>query len=149
MEKTNAISIANFIKHTILQLGFDNENLQFQCYDGCATILGKKKEVATQIKNGIQPLAISTHCHAHSLNWACGSWISNTAFVSKSLDTSYEITELVKFYPKLDSHFQKIDEEEYYKIEENCSSKFTTSTVRADPLTSIYKNYLELEELWR
>ena len=68
MEKTNAISIANFIKHIILQLGFDNEKLQFQCYDGCATIMGKKKEVATQIKNGIQPLAISTHCHAHSLN---------------------------------------------------------------------------------
>ena len=53
MEKTNAISIANFIKDIILQLGFDSEKLQFQCYDGCATMMRKKKEVAAQIKNDI------------------------------------------------------------------------------------------------
>ena len=52
--------------------GFDSEKLWDQCYDGCATTMRKKKGVATQIKNDIQPLAISTHCHAQSLNLACG-----------------------------------------------------------------------------
>ena len=74
----------------------------------------------------------------------------------ESLDTSNEITKLVKFSPKRDSHLRKINEEEYYENEENSSSKFTTLrlfsrtrwTIRASSLTSIYEDYQELEELW-
>ena len=80
VEKTDAISIATFIKDIILRLGFDNEKLRGQCYDGCATIMEKKKY--------IQHLALSTHCDAHSLNSAYGDWIRNASVVSKSLDTS-------------------------------------------------------------
>ena len=47
MEKTDAISIANFIKGTILRLGFDSEKLRGKCYDDCATEMGKKKGIAT------------------------------------------------------------------------------------------------------
>ena len=83
-------------------------------------------------------------------------WIGNAAVASKSVDTSYKITKLVKFSPKCDSHLQKIHEEEYYENKENCSSKFTTLrlfsgtrwTVRASSLASIYENYQELKELW-
>ena len=143
-EKSDAISIANFIKDTILRLGFHSENFLGQCYDGCATMMGKKKGVATQIKSDIQPLALSTHCHTQSLNLACSDWIRNAEDVSKSLDT----TILVKFFSKCDSHLRKIHEEEYCENEENCSSKFTTLklfsgtswTVRACFLRSIYKN---------
>ena len=75
----------------------------------------------------------------------------------ESLDTSNEITKLVKFSPKRDSHLRKIHEGEYYENKENSSSKFTTLrlfsrtrwTVRASSLTSICKGYQELEELWR
>ena len=35
MEKTDAISIAIFIKGIILRMSFDSEKLQGQCYDGC------------------------------------------------------------------------------------------------------------------
>ena len=112
MEKTDAIIIANFIKDVTLRLGFDSEKFCGQYYDGCATMMGKKK-VATQIKNGIQSLALSTHCHPHSLNLACGDWIRKATFVSKSLDTLYKITRLVKFSHKRDSHLRKIHEEEY------------------------------------
>ena len=54
-------------------MSFDSEELRGQCYDGCATMMGKKKirkSKMTLIKK--QPLALSTHCHAHSLNLACG-----------------------------------------------------------------------------
>ena len=157
MEKTDAISRANFIQDIILRLGFDSEQFRSECYDGCATMMGKKKGVATQIKSDIKPLALSTHCHTHSLNVACGDWIRNAAAISKPLEISYEITKLVKFSTKRDSHLRKIHEEEYYENEENCSSKFTTLrlfggtrwTVRAGSWTSIYGNYQELEELWR
>ena len=154
VEKTDAISIATFIKDIIFRLGFDSEKLRGRCYDGCATMMEKKKGVATQIKNYIQHLVLSTHCQAHSLNSACGDWIRNAAVVSKSLGTSYEITKLVHFSPKRKSNLRKNYEEEYYENEQNCSSKFTTLrlfsgtrwTVRAGSLTSIYENYLE--ELW-
>ena len=72
MEKTDAVSIENFIKDIILRLGFDSKKLRGQGYDGCATMMGKKKGVATQIENDIQSLALSIHCHAQSLNVACG-----------------------------------------------------------------------------
>ena len=68
-------------------MDFDREKLRGQRYDGCATMTGKKKGVATQIKNDAQTLALSTHCHTHLLNLACRDWIRNAAVVSKSLNT--------------------------------------------------------------
>ena len=50
MEKRDAISIANFIKDINLRLGFDSEKVRGQCYDGCATVMGRKKGVATHKK---------------------------------------------------------------------------------------------------
>ena len=83
-------------------------------------MLGKKKGFPTQIKNDIQPLVLSTHFHGHLhlLNLACGDWIRNVAAASKPLDTSYEVTKLVKFSRKCDSHLRKIHEEEYYENEQ-------------------------------
>ena len=85
-------------------------------------MMRKKKGVAIKVKNNIQPLALSTHCPAHSLSLACSDWIRNATAVSKSLDTSYEITNLVTFSPKYDSHLRRNQEEEYYERRENCSS---------------------------
>ena len=66
-----------------------------------------KKGVVTLIKGDIQTFALSPHCYAHSLNLACRDWIKNSTVVSISLDTSYEITKLVKFSPKRDHTFVK------------------------------------------
>ena len=98
----------------------------------------------------------ATHCYVHSLNLACWDWIKNSTVVSNSLNTSYEITNLVKFSPKRDSHLRKIHEEEHYENEEKLSGLMKTLrlfsqtrwTVRASSLTSICENYKELEELW-
>ena len=100
-----------------------------------------KKEVATQIKNDIQPLAFSVYYHA------CGDWIRKAAVISKSLDTSYEITKLVKFSPKRNSHLRKIHKEKCYENEENL--QHYDCSVGAGSLKSIYENYQELDELWR
>ena len=99
---------------------------------------------------------MSTHYYGHALTLALGDWIRNTTVVLKSLEISYEITKLVKFSPKRDSHLRKIVEEEYYQNEDNCTSKFsmlrllseTHWTIRASSWTSIYENYEELDELW-
>ena len=119
MKKTDADSIVHIIKDSLLRFGFDKEKLCGQCYNGSSTMMGKKTGVSKQIKDDVHPLALSTHCYAHSLNLACGDWMKNSSVVSKSLATSYEITKLVKFSPKRDSHLRKIHEEEYYDDDEH------------------------------
>ena len=155
MEKTDADSIVRIIKDSLLRFGFDKEKLRGQCYDGCSTMIGKKTGASKQIKDDVQSFALSTHCYAHSLNLACGDWMKNSSVVSKSLATSYEITKLVRFSPKRDSHLRKIHEEEYYDDDEHNDMLKTVRlfsetrwTVRAGSLSSIYENYKELEQLW-
>ena len=156
MEKTDATTMVNVIKDIFLRLGLDKAKLRGQCYDGCSTMEGKKKGVATLIKRDVQALALSTHCYTYSLDLAYGHWIKNFTAISNSLYTSYEITKLVKFSPKRNSHLRKIHEEEYYENEEKLNGKMQTMrlfshtrwTVRASSLTSICENYKELEELW-
>ena len=89
-------------------------------------------------------------------NLACGDWIKNSTIISNSLDMSYEITKLVKFSPKCDSHLCKIHEEKYYENEEMLGGKMQILrlfsqprwTVRTSLLSSICENYKELEVLW-
>ena len=148
MQKTGTISKANFIKDIILRLAFDSKKLQGQYYDSCVTMMGKKRGVTTQIKNNIQLVALFIHCYAHLLNLTCVDWIRNVAVVSKSLDTSYKITKLLRFSPQRDLRLRKIHEEEYCKIEKKCSRKFTTLilfsgtrwTVRAAKYTKTTRN---------
>ena len=118
---TDAETMANVIKDIILRLGLDKAKLRDQYYDGCSTMIGKKKGVATLIKRDVYTIALSTRCYAHSVNLACGDWIKNSTVVSNSLNTSYEITKLVKFSPKRDSRLRKIHEEEHYENKEKLS----------------------------
>ena len=97
-KKTDADSIVGIIKDSLLRFGFDKKKLRGQCYDGCSTMMGKKTGVSKQIKDDVQPLALSTNCYAHSLNLACGDWMKSSSVVSKSLATSYEITKLLNFH---------------------------------------------------
>ena len=92
MEKTDATMMVNVIKDIILRFGLDRAKLRGQYFDGCNTMMEKKKGLVTLIKQNVQVLALTTHCYAHSLNLACRDWIKNSTVVSNSLDTSYEIT---------------------------------------------------------
>ena len=59
-EKTDATTMVNVIKDIFLRLVLDKTKLRGQCYDGCSTMMGKKKGVATLIKRDVQTLALST-----------------------------------------------------------------------------------------
>ena len=66
MEKTDATTMVSVIKDIILKLGWDKAKLCGQCYNGCRTMMGNKKEVATLIIRDVQALALSTHCYPFS-----------------------------------------------------------------------------------
>ena len=53
-------------------------------------MMGKKNGAATHIKNDIQSIVLSTHCHIQSLNLAFIDWIRNTAVVSKNKNQEME-----------------------------------------------------------
>ena len=81
--------------------------------------------------------------------------MKKSSVVSKSLATSYEITKLVKFSPKWDSHLRKIHEEEYYdddKVDGMLKSvrlfSETGWKVCGGLLRSIYDNCKDLDQLW-
>ena len=68
-------------------------------------MMDKKSGVATTIKNELNRNALSMHCHAHALNLTCGDSIKNCKLMQNALETSPEISKLVKKSVVSSSHF--------------------------------------------
>ena len=133
----------------------EEKNYEVGATMAVATLWEKTTELQVKLKRR-SVLALSAHCYGHSLNPVCDNSIRNSTVVSKSLDTSYEITRLVKFSTKPNAHLRQLHEEEYYQNEDYYTSRLSTLrvfsetrwTVKVSSLKSIYENYKELEELW-
>jgi len=125
-----------------------------QCYDGCSTMKGKKAGVAKQIKD-IESKALFTHCFTHFLNLAVGDVIKSSKVMKDALETSHEITKLIKKSPKRDAKLDVLKKEANIQSESDennietisllCSTRWT---VRAKCLKSVMSNYAYLKELW-
>ena len=70
---------------------------------------GQKVEVLTNIKNELNKIVLAIHCHAHALNLACGDRIKNCKIMQNALETSFEISKLVKKSPKRELQLINID----------------------------------------
>ena len=55
--------------------------------------------MAAQIER-VQPKAIETHCHGHSLNLSVKDAAKSNRLINNVLDIVVEITKLIKFSPK-------------------------------------------------
>lgn len=102
------------IKDCFVQYGLPISSCRGQCYDGNATMSGKRAGVATQIL-AENPKAIYIHCHAHSLNLAIQDMVKSSDVVKDCLDISYEITKLIKYIPKSDAKLKAIQDEDIHK----------------------------------
>ena len=49
-----------------------------------------------------------THCYGHALNLACGDTIKQSKVMRDALDTTHEITKLIKKSPKRDTRFEAL-----------------------------------------
>ena len=87
------------------------EKLREQCYDGC-TSTGVAKRISDE-----EPCAVFTHCYGHSLNLACSDIVKKSKLLKQALETTQEITKLIKFSPRRDAVFKK------FKTETNLESK--------------------------
>jgi hypothetical protein len=111
---------------------------------------GIRNGVASQILAEEQR-AIYTHCYGHALNLAVGNTMKGSKVCCEALETAFEISKLIKFSPKRNAAFNKINSE---TVTDDCHSigirKFcpTRWTVRGESIMSIIQNYNVLKELW-
>ena len=108
---------------------------------------GGKSGVAEQLSDE-EPRAVFTLCYGHALNLACSNALKRCKILQDAVDTTYEITKLVKFLPKRQAIF----------VQEKATTSPTTPgiyllcptrwTVRADALRSVLNNYSALISTW-
>ena len=118
-----------------------------QCDDGASNMAGAKTGVATQLAR-YEPRAIFTHCYGHALNLAAGDTIKRNHLLCDALDTTLEISKLVKWSPRREAIFKTLKSELAPGTPGFRTLCPTRWTVRASSLKSVLDNYTALQELW-
>ena len=72
-------------------------------------MLGKESGAAKQIFE-TQPKGSGTHCHCHSLTLSVKEMTKESKILSNAMDTSAEITILIKYFPKREQMLEQIKE---------------------------------------
>ena len=110
---------------------------------------GAKSGVATRL-SAAEPRAVFTHCFWHSLNLACVDTIKRCKIMEDALDTTREITKLIKRSPARNAIFKRLKEEMASDSESPGIRVLypTRWTVRAEALKIILDNFNVLLELW-
>lgn len=142
-----ADSIVHVIKDTLLWLNLSMTKCRGQCYDGASNMSGIRGGVAKQLRD-VEPRALFMHCHGHALNLAASDAIKQSKVMKDALDTTFEVSKLVKFLPKRGAVFDKLNQElapDSPGFRVLCPTRWT---VRADSLKSVINNYAVLQELW-
>ena len=91
----------------LLRMNLSLNNCRGQCNDGPSNMSGCNHGVSKQISDK-EPKAIYTHCYGHALNLAVGDTMKQSKIMHDALDTTYEMSKLVKFSPKWDSLLEKL-----------------------------------------
>ena len=104
---TGAKTIYTAMNDVLLRLNLSISKIRGQCYDGAASY---KSGVATRV-TADEPRAIYIHCYGHSLNLACCDTLKQCKLMKDALDTSYEITKLIKKSPGHEATFKSLHNE--------------------------------------
>ena len=140
-------TLFNALMDVIQRLNLDIKKCRGQCFDGASNMAGSKSGVAKRIKD-VEPRAIFSHCYGHSLNLAVSDVFKDIPLFRDTLDTSMEITKLIKFSPKREAIFEKLKKEFQPDSPGIRQLSSTRWTVKGDTFKSIEKNYLVLMQLW-
>ena len=123
---------------------------------GPAICLEKRTGVAEQIKK-LQPKAVDTHCHGHSLSLSMNDTTNSSRILSDIMGTMAEITTLVKYSPKRQNmlgvikHYFEFENSDDIEAERSIGLTklcVTRWTVRATAFKRVMDNYEALYKLW-
>ena len=104
---TDSATITAAIMDVLTRLNLSLSKVHGQCYDGASSMSGSRSGVAKRITD-LEPRALFTHCYGHSLNLAASDSIKQSELMQEALDTTREITKLVKCSPKREAIFKNI-----------------------------------------
>ncbi|KAL5497072.1 hypothetical protein EMCRGX_G013468 [Ephydatia muelleri] len=130
VETTKSDTIVHILKDTMIRMNLPITNCRGQCYDGAANMAGHRNGVAAQI------LAEESHM------------VKKNKILRDTLDTVFEISKLVKFSPKREAIFNRLQSELALSTPRFHTLCPTRWTVRALSLQSVIDNYEVLNALW-
>ena len=139
--------LVSVIKDVFMRMNLRFDKVRGQCYDGASAMSGKRRGVAKQISD-IEPRAVFTHCYGHALNLAASDTIKSLKVMKDALETTHEITKLIKFSPRREAIFQVVKQDmpgTSSGIRVLCPTRWT---VKADALASIMSNFEALQITW-
>ena len=146
-----ATSLVRVIKDTLLRLNLSLTKIRGQCYDGASNMSGIRNGVAKRIQDE-EPRAVFTHCYGHALSLTARDTIRRNTIMKSSLETTHEITKLVKYSPCREALFREIQLQDdsapgtqSVAVRALCPTRWTVQT---DSMESIIRNYNTLQSLW-
>ena len=143
----DAETLSAELKDVLVRLNLSPHKMRGRCYDGASCMAGMKSGVATRLSRD-EPRAVYTHCYGHALSLACSDAIKQCKVMKESLETTHEITKLIKLSPRRDALFEGFKEElvpDSAGVRALCPHRWT---VRAQSLKSILDNYEALCATW-
>ncbi len=144
----DAATLTTAIKDIFIRMNLSFNKLRGQCYDGASAMSSSKRGVAKQIQD-LEHRALYTHCYGHAHNLAAGDTLKRCKLMKDALETTREITKLIKYSPRRDGIFQRLRETlpagSTLGIRVLCPTRWT---VRAESIRSIIANYETLERTW-
>ena len=157
MSDTSAQAIVKELKDVLLRMNLSIRKCRGQNYDGCSTMTGSKSGVVVQIKKE-EKRALYSHCYGHLLNLAVGDAMKGSKVLKDTIDTTFELTKLVKKSPKRNAKLISLqtivdedatsDDDISVLIKAPTITLFcpTRWTVRGKCLSSVIENFDELQD---
>ena len=147
VERITSDVIVSVLRDTILRMNLNLVNCRGQCYDGASNMSGIRNGVKTVIQRE-EKRAIYTHCYGHALNLAAGDTVKKQKLLRDTLDTTAEISKLLKYSPRRDTMFEKLKNDmspDAPNFRTLCPTRWT---VKAQSLNSVLKNYSTFIQFW-
>ena len=135
------------IDDILARMNLSFSKIRGQCYDGASNMSGSRSGVAKLVQDK-EPRALYTHCYGHSLNLAASDMLQKIKILKSAMETTHEITKLIKYSPRRENLFKNIKGEiapDSPGVRVLCPTRWT---VKADSMKSIIQNYEVLMEVW-
>ena len=95
----DAENLVSAIRDVLLHMNAKLAHCRGQCYDGTSNMSSARKGVAAMITQE-ESRALYMHCFGHALNLAVADTVKQSKDCRDALDTAFEITRLIKFFPR-------------------------------------------------
>ena len=152
LPNTTASTLHLVLKDMLIRCNLPLSLCRGQAYDGASAMQGKRKGLATLIKNEV-PAALPVHCLAHSLNLCLQDVAREIQLLRDAMDIVREIVGLINYSPKRTHLFnEKLLQSDGPKcgIKPLCPTRWTVRTEAMDAVIKQYSVILEtMEEIHR